>query len=379
MHVKGRPSARPTPRRRRRRVRLRRSLIPRLGRAVAWAGVLLALAWVMGVILNDRTPWSQYLWWIPAPAVAVATWAAFGFSQLADAVSSRLSGTVARPFVLLGALAATFTIVAGWHPLRALGSGPQLRVEDAQIVYWNAAWSVPTGARDRLDALEPDVLIVANPRPSSTTRELHDWMRSRAIAWREEAGTERATHLVRLRQIVIISRWPITASGVARLGAGAAGGSVVSRATQNGIGFAVIERSEGPALRLHVVDLPSDPTWHRRDMLEEVRRTRDAWRGQEAEGQLARFPEADVLIGDFNTPRGSESLEILTMGLNESHAAVGTGSPRTFPLPLPCWAIDLAHVGRNWRPITADTRGLGVGFHKAITVRVRPAGVAARR
>ncbi|MEM1183950.1 MAG: endonuclease/exonuclease/phosphatase family protein [Planctomycetota bacterium] len=133
---------------------------------------------------------------------------------------------------------------------------------------------------------------------------------------------------------------------------------------------------------LWIVDLPSDPFINRNDLMAQMRRDLDAWNGRVTSmDHVGRwrtietndaFPEPDLIVGDFNTPRGSRSLDALTDREN-AHAAVGLGHDHTWPRPVPLWAIDLAFYDpRTFVPVRTEAVEAGHSFHRALRMTVRP-------
>lgn len=332
-----------------------------IGRGAAWGALLLMALWAAGRVMNDREVWSQPMWWLPTEAVAAAAWLGLLTSLATEWAGRRLAGTVARPFLLIGAIVVSgWLVVAEWRVPLGLVNASAEGSERICIGYWNASWAEPAGAADRLAAIGADVLVVANPRPGDATRALHEWMHDEAVAWDAQAEGE-ADHLARLLGSVIISRYAIEATGEATLNLPTTAWSRARNADgQNGLGFATL-RLGGSTLTVWVVDLPSDPTLHRELVMAEAARAAEA----------AGFPAADVIVGDFNTPRGSASLAALTDGLRDARMAAGIGGERTWPEPLPLWAIDLAFVRGSRAIDQSATHAIGAGLHRAISVAVR--------
>jgi hypothetical protein len=150
--------------------------------------------------------------------------------------------------------------------------------------------------------------------------------------------------------INIVSRWPVVRHGVTELGFTSPVAVEPGLRDEHGPaptdpGHAMfVELEVGAPLNRNVVvwvvDLPSDPELHRPEMMERARERIEAWVGPYAQG----FPEPDVLIGDFNTPRGSWSLTILRRRpgfvMADAHAQGGVGASATWPADRPVLHID---------------------------------------
>lgn len=355
---------------------MRGRVLPVIGRAAAYGPTLLMAAWLAGRVLNDASVWSQPLWWLPGGAIAATAWAGAGVSLVCERLGTRLAGAWVRPIELVGAAALTAWVLA--VPMRAerfIEGLPPVPERAVSVAYWNAAWSEPLDGWEAARREDPDVVVIANPRPGAQSLALRSAMRETAGAWRAEAGgavegPERfeGPHLALVRGSILISKWPIEASGSVMM----PGVTHGVQATQNGLGYVTLRpQAQGPTLTVWVVDMPSDPM---RPRVEMIAAAAAAARG-------AGFPEPDAIIGDFNTPRGSGSLGALVGDLGDAHAAVGRGPSSTWParVPLlggllgPQLAIDLAYVGRGWRACRFETYRAGVGPHLGILVTMAPA------
>jgi endonuclease/exonuclease/phosphatase family metal-dependent hydrolase len=109
-----------------------------------------------------------------------------------------------------------------------------------------------------------------------------------------------------------------------------------------------------------LVDLPSEPTVHRMESMARVVETVRARLGDE-------LIQPAIVIGDFNTVRGSASLGAFDVfaqsgdadGFQDAFAARGAGGGTWRPMGLggmkgwaaerSSWGIDLALVGSGWR------------------------------
>jgi hypothetical protein len=400
----------------------RRRLLPWGARLLALAALALLAAWCVGRIVNDDTHWGQYLYWLPTLGVVLAAWVLIGVSTLLGWLSLRLGGHLLRPIAVLGAIALTVWMVVGewraWSVVRVQHLGPQLR-----IVAWNMANKphlIEPG--QAVLALEPDLAIVANPPFSRDRAEIARALgglapapevdtttpggtnRSGGSAEHAEpdgpggphplAGLEaqRDVHFVVLGPGMITSRFPILRVGTTRAAplperdeqwrTEDFGGSVTFVELDVSARFPAFTRP----LVVWLVDAPSDPTLHRARVMERLRAAVDGWTGQGASRPLVktpmgamvqaadddavRFPEPDVIVGDFNTPRGSRSVRTLVGDLADAHARAGLGPDHSWPmrwppagrrskyltwmLPRGGWGIDLAFVGRAWRTVGYD-------------------------
>ena len=77
-----------------------------------------------------------------------------------------------------------------------------------------------------------------------------------------------------------------------------------------------------------------------------------------------------MIVGDFNTPRGSASLRALVGERREVFAARGWGPGGTWPRRMPLWGIDLGFVGRDVDVEGARVLDPGAGGHRALEFEI---------
>lgn len=340
----------------------RRRILPAIGRLAVAGALLLAIAWAVGLVLGDSRPWSQPLSWIPTWPVAAALWVAVGVSRASEWGSRRMAGTRLRPFALLAAAGLTLFTLWTWSPWRLVtGAGPSdTQPGEITASYWNLSWAPPPA--DTVELLTPaDLVIVANPRSGPERAAFHEQIKD---------GAQGLSHSRRLANWTLLSRWPIAEAAYVRLPTGE--GTTLplhSLARQTlGIGLVTLDTTAhtGRPMTVWIVDLPSDPRLHRPVVM---RAALDAVRAHAA---FDRHETPDLVIGDFNTPRGAGSLDLLVPGMTESHAAVGIGPGATWPRPAQLWAIDLAFASRDWLFHNSETIETGSSLHRAIRVRLAP-------
>lgn len=305
----------------------------------AIASSIVGTAWLIGWLATDRWGWSQWLWWLHWGG-----WA--GVAVIAAAVASagrrgRLAWAVPATIVVAGLLRDV-----GW---RGEGAVPPRGGDDIAIVHWNAGWpdseaaSMPSA---RLLELDADLYVLSNPY-----RIFND---GRIEAWRA-AGFD----VVVTGVFAIASRLPI-------LEARSLFGSPEGAAAW----FVLDARSRmGGTLGILVVDLPSDP---RRSRQAVAARTRSAL--DEAGFTPLAGPAGvsiDLVVGDFNIPRGSASLAVIAPRHRHAWGDAGTGWGASWPRRRPWLHLDNALVGdgvdaRDYRLVDIDA-----GDHLAQRIRVR--------
>jgi len=357
----------------------RRRLLPGVARVLAWSGVLLLVAFALGRVLTDRYHWSQYVWWLPAEWVLVGVWALLIVSSLLALGSTRLGGAFVRPFLLAGVLVATgWVLFAEWHaeryvvPVRARGQA-------VRIAHWNLSANDPEGDPSAFIAShDPDVMVVMNTRYDEHRAAIEGGLR--ALAGGDEPGG--GTRFLRRGRLMAASKLPIVGFGVAPLEKLDVPTDWPSAHDAGQVTFLELDASaEFPSLGrpmvVWVVDLPSDPRLWRMDLTRAARRAVDGWNGAawriNGAGVLAPtsveggFPAPDVVVGDFNTPRGSASLRELVGGMTGAHEAAGRGRDASFRVRFrafsPGLQIDLAFVGEEWRVAGYDLARWGPVKH----------------
>lgn len=258
------------------------------------------------------------------------------------------------------ALATIHLVVIEWRwPLNAARSAPPPG-QRFRIVYWNVGWSHPDEVLNGVTARAPDLAIITNP----LTRSDLSWDFA-AIA----GALGDNARVIRDWPITVVSRWPVRRWGVTELGFTARVSVDPDLRGHDDApldpGHAMFVELEPPPdlwpgapadspdqprpLVVWIIDLPSDPELSRPDLTRRARDRIAMWIGPGGAG----FPEPDVLIGDFNIPRGSASLATLRQRpgftLADAHAQAGLGPSPTWPDSRPLLHIDQCFVGPRLR------------------------------
>lgn len=376
--------------------------MPLVSRLAALAGLAVIGQFVAGRVLTDSQHWSQYLWWIPALWTLLAAWGCWAVSSLAGRASLRTGGLMLRPFVLIGCVGLTGWVVVGeWHMQRAVVRPAQeTRERTLRVLHWNHS-SQPDilGSGELIIAAEADIAVVVNSRNGDTRREIVEAMFESLAPVSAESirvlpnitGDRMPGHVFGDWRVIVGSRERILRAGVVSLArvdtgesewaTGGDAGVVVWCEIEAGERFAEL----GRPLVVWVVDLPSDPGLSREKVMAGARRAVEAWRQLAQEttkggwwrpvGEPVAVPEPDIVIGDFNTPRGSASLQELAPGMRDAYEEAGWGRARSWRqvraagpgtpggpvvgravnrvtrllLPLADWHIDLTLLGERWK------------------------------
>ena len=354
-----------------------RPLATVLSAASTMAAVLVAILWLVGRLLTDRLPAIQVLYWIPEPAYLLLT-LFLGLSGwfLAPAQPRRRR---ARWIAAGSAVLITGHMLFTWHAQRWILPDPQPAGPTINLVQWNMylpsghGWPKMTRALGELDP-RPDALFLTNPVHGQRFAEA-------ALALGPGYDARR------FGPLAVVSRFAIVQFSGTTLGLADgptdddpfiddAVDAVVARIDRlppkhdrydpGYAAYAVLDTTEilGRMIVVWMVDLPSD-----------TRRSRWAVASAAADQLWAGdipFPSPDLIVGDFNIPRGSASLRLIARGMTHAFDQAGCGYAATWPRRWPITQIDhifLAPTMRAWRYRVLD---MGRGRHRLQSARIGP-------
>ncbi len=346
---------------------LRRRILPAIARMLTLTAALLTIIWIVGHTLTDRYHFSQYLWWLPTFILLALAWPMVFLGWALERLASRLAGFQLRP--IISAILFIITIYAAfglWHLHRYLAPP---KPSNLRIVYWNLAVDPDaTTAPQAIVNEKPDLAIIANPRWDSTRPPLIEALGSLAPNTQTNPAD---THLLFRSEIIIATRARITRYAKVSFDMG------TKEPEDRGIIlYAQIAGLTKAPLDLWVVDMPSNPLHWRGAAATKAREAIDQWTGpiftlsdigRWTPNQTEEpFPAPSIIVGDFNTPRGSHSLKTLTNNLTESFHAAGKGLGNTWPREHPLLGIDLLYTNL---PITNHAiKNPGSGRHRMLVV-----------
>ncbi|MFI4898478.1 MAG: endonuclease/exonuclease/phosphatase family protein [Phycisphaerales bacterium JB059] len=368
----------------------RRTGLSALARLIALAGLLAVILWGVGRWFNDDHLWSHILCWITNGLVALFDWVTLLLSALCSKLSLRMGGVKLRPFLAVGAILVTVWMLLAWRPMNVLQVFDRRAEPGLRVAYWNI--SVEHDAADAGDiilAQRPDIAILANIRNDEHRGSILEAMGSLV-----PEGSE-GVHFRAEVNVTVSGRYPIRRWGMARPR------RVTTRLTEwrsewdtGRIVFIEFELTPPARERLGmdtlvvwVVDLPSDPSMRRAEVMQAAANAVGEWKGPAvAPDHLGRwrqaplpegetgFPEPDLIIGDFNTPRASRSLRTLVADARSTHDQAGLGPGGTWMRSLPLWAIDQAFTGRRVRAVRSRVIDPGISEHRMVVVELDRAG-----
>ncbi len=344
---------------------VRRRVLPILAKGTALLGILLLGAWITGRVLTDEHHWSQYLYWLPPIVMVGGAWAMLVLSAIFAAMARRLGGLLLRPVLLLLAIGCTIHLVFGvWHLHRFITSDHTKAPNAIRAVHWNLGGkSIDAQAwGDRINELDADIVLIANPEWGEGRQALLDqfthfapdeWVRWVNYSYRVNADP---AHFRIEGHAVIASRYPMTRTGMVRFGDYERQEVMNRSSSSNGwVMFAEFDldpdRTDDAPFVVWFVDLPSNPAAWKTEVMQVAQREINAWNGagwamgrhvwEQRTFENESFPRPDLIIGDFNTPRGSASIEQIAPGYTDAFDAAGYGRGRSYVIRDGSWSENL--------------------------------------
>lgn len=366
------------------------------------AGLVLGglLLHATGRVLTDRAWWSQYLWWIPAVvSIVLATGGlvvSHGAAWLArwlDARASSRVGRRVRGIAWIGVAAAlAHALFVEWRPPGGEDLIP--REERFRVAYWNFSYHGEAGWERPATNLDPDLFVTLAGSCTSgdgITRWLGD-------------GRDYFFDTT----FVVASKAPVVCWAFVDLkirqgqGIDPRQADFVRHGRDPGRGaILLIDARErlGRDLVVWLIDLPSDLSLWRDAVTREaaaamlerpayakvLNADRRSFRRVPMTDEWAeRFQRPDLIVGDFNIPRGSASLRHLARGAENAFDQAGEGYSASFPRRFALWHLDQVFVTRPLRAVRYEVITPFSGSHRlqvADVVRGRsvsaPAGAGA--
>ena len=304
-------------------------MVSMIMRGIRLAAALVVAAWLLGRLVSDRYGWSQWLLWIPTPAVLVVAVAALVAGIQPDA--RRPGRRRRRVLVWAAGVAAIFVYFAAIeHRLfrRAPGGDVAMRLVHGSVQATGPKVLADWG--EQLTRLGGDVTIVSTLLPQRDIGRLLDrlgGLGTPVVSW----------PFVLVTRLPVLEARPLVANAGLRM-------SVFRIDTTESL---------GRVLTVWAVDLPSDPGRSRASVARAARRILD---------QVQSSPP-DVVVGDFNMTRGSASLSMTFPGLAHAFDQAGRGYGASFRRGLPLYHIDHTLLGENVRAVGYDLVDIGTGRH----------------
>jgi len=382
---------------------LRRRVLPALAKLCALAGLGILVLWILGRVLTDQYVWSQYLWWVPPLWAIGSAWVLLTLSAVLGRFALRPGGMILRPILTLGCVGCSVFLLVGIWRVHRIALAPAPADQTLRVLHWNqSAYNTSDKAPPIIKAQEADLVLVVNARRNKSHKLLLESLSAMAPSdtdHRIVPGTRvnfEPNHVTVRGQALVASRFPILRTSMAYVNPSINPEEAVRPNGQSGwIMFIELDirglNPNGPGtMVVWLVDLPSEPMlWRMESMREAVAAVNswngvyfevqdNAWRAVDSDGL---FPAPDLVIGDFNTLRGSASLTELAPGTRDAFAQAGHGRGGSWvprigsrllrqPMKLADWHIDLARTGPGWRATGYRLIEPPIGPHKIQVVDV---------
>lgn len=300
-----------------------------------WPAICTIVAFVASEVFTDSSLFLQWVWFVPRPLLAGA---ALAWALLAVAVV-RACGARRPEMRGLLVVAALSLACLAFGLLRMWGFPKDRPTEGLRIVHWNASYpadeDIRPGVVDALFDLDADIIVLTDAGQLATGERA-----LRALA----AGYE----VYRPGRFAVLSRLPVLeATPIAAAKRGSA--SRIRIGTKWG------------DISIRAIDLPSDPR---------VSRTENS-RALASAIAAVDASSPDILVGDFNVPGGSGSLESFGRGYLDAFGEAGVGWGGTYPAGTPMWRIDLTLVRPPWEALRSEIVDLNGRRHRAQVVDLR--------
>lgn len=412
--------------------------------ATLWAlAALLLFLWLVGRVFNDSYRWSQFIYWIPSVfsifMSGLACALALSIQVLVRGYEQLMAGGppenrppfykryLRNPYVLLSLV---WCVFAGWSALFEHRSpdflfsdtGRNAKAPRNTILFWNIGGRVRDGWLDELRLIDADLVVVSNQPNWSVVNEF------KSLSATEEDKNKYTTFLAGIFLVhtrLKLREWGFTTLNI-KPGVGFDLRKQSGRYDAKDPGYSMyllfdpegtVKEGTGQPFVVWLMDLPSDPSLSRQNVTREAIDAIDNWKGTatvlsaetNAKGepqwinvpaeQLGRrgFPQPDVIIGDFNIPRGSRSLAHLVGKMENAYDQAGAGYTASYPrkvpfaqldgpgmftlvrffIPsdVPFFHIDQAFIAPSLHATRYRVMNLGAGTHWAqfVEIQARPA------
>lgn len=343
----------------------RRRVLPILAKGTALLGILMLGAWITGRVLTDEHHWSQYVYWLPPIMMVGGAWVMLVLSAIFAAMARRLGGLLLRPVLLLLAIGCTIHLVFGvWHLHRAIFHDRTKSPGAVRVIHQNFAGKeghAPSFG-DQAHALDADIVLLTNVKWGEARQDMLEQFayfapdeRVRWVNYSYRLHANPAHYRVE-GDALIASRYPMTRTGMVNFGSRER--LQVLSHSSSGKGWVMFiefdldpDRTDDAPFVVWFVDLPSNPAAWKMEVMQVAQREINAWNGagwamgrhvwEQRTFENESFPTPDLIIGDFNTPRGSASIEQIAPGYTDAFDAAGHGRGRSYVIRDGSWSENL--------------------------------------
>ncbi len=310
-----------------------------MSRAIAFIGATLSivaalvlLAWLVGRVFTDRYQWSQWLWWVPTPGMLPVLLLGFVGSLRRAA----RPGVRRRRIMFWAGCTSLLGIYFSVYEHRLLHRTPAEPSRDhaLKFVHWNAQparWIDVKPSIGEVVKLDGDITVLSNPGNLLQQDEAQAWIQSGlrplyewpfALITRIPVRTMRPVVFVEGIYVVLVE-------------------------------LDTTERLGRPTV-MYLVDLPSNPEIGRAAVAKRLRTMLDG----------LKLPPPDVVVGDFNLQRGSDSIEVAFPNMADAFDEGGHGYGASFHRVFPLWHIDHVLLSQNLRALRYDVIDPGISRHR---------------
>ena len=343
-----------------------------------WSSVLILGVLVISRLASDRWLWSQYLHWIPEELYVLGA----GVLCLLAWSGARLFECGKRPLLKLAAigwiLAALHVGLIHWHLPNAFSHPQPGRL---RLLNWNlTAIERDEQIMGPFAALAPDIAVLVNPvNTVHWSKIIADFPDPKALVWEGP--------------FMILSHEPILRHGSVVLGIEGAiseGWKGIKRLDAGHAMFFELDTTDrlGRTTVVWVVDMPSDWRRSRWDMAGAAAAAIAAWKGPQIKhdptGQVQGapggpgFPKPDIILGDFNTPRGAVSQRRIVGSMTDAFDEAGWGYAATWPdyafhVPFPVLHLDHVFLAPWLRATRYEIIKPPFCLHRPQVVEISPA------
>ncbi|MCE7975253.1 MAG: hypothetical protein DYG92_13165 [Leptolyngbya sp. PLA1] len=340
-----------------------------------------AVGWGISVGMGDRALWSQFVAYVPlavwvclACAGALCSW----FVPRRHPCRPEAARPRRRPSLhLVLALMLLAHQALDWRLLSIITATPAPFDRPVRVLSWNPAWERLAGFDERVVEQRPDIFVATTPHYTADFGALRSKLSDTTFAFRSPT-------------FAVVSVFPVIRSGWVSLDTPppAFRPSWIPKGAVSSSGgeaaFVEIDTTSrlGRPTVIWCVDLPSDPFTHRREVVRQALASIHTFRGPvqhrkpdgtDNPGEPAPFPDPDMIVGDFNTPRGSGALREWGSAMRNAYDDAGIGPAGTFPARWGILHIDHQLLGPHVRAVGYDVIDLGGGRHAAVLTRIAPA------
>jgi len=312
-----------------------RSRLSSLTQAVS---VLLMMTWVVGQILRDRNWWIALLFYFPTPVLVGWLWLVLAVFKKNRRIYLLL---LAAPLAMLllvenhwiqptieSDVASTFATEASQGSSGSSQdqlSPPEESTEipvRKRLIHWNVARGVMGWEKQRefIESLQADMIVLSEiPEPF-------------------DSASLTGFDVLVVEGMAVACRGPMTKSKRLFRGGPLISYQVSCMLAEGRFELLIADMTSR-------ITVPRDPSLRRFVPLLSQRRI-------------------DVSVGDFNAPRRSLAFESLPTGFQHAYDAAGAGWSYTWPVPVPCLAIDQCMTGPKVNAVHYELRSTLLSDHR---------------